>query len=142
MSLLLGILMRSGATIAPRVFLQQRTTTANNSNATATAQSRFDSAGTYRDRENFGTYTTRFTWLLTGSAVDYDVRATVTAGSLTTGSQAWQAGNSNPTWTKEDPVSNGGFLSVTFTLEIRDASTEAILATQTGMVLRARRVDI
>ena len=126
----------------PRVFLQQDTNTANNSGANAQADHRFHTDGGFDERDNLGSWGSVFTWMLTGAVADYDFRATVTAGSFTSGSQAWINGATGAIWTKTDTISGGGFDTVTYTLEIRDASSLIVLATQTGMQLRANRQDV
>jgi hypothetical protein len=144
MSLLLGILMKGRVAALPRVALSQHTVTANCNNCTATADMRFHTDGGLDNRVNIGAWNSYpGEWLLTGIPADYDVRATTTAGFFTSGADGvWVAGDFGAIWTKNDTVTGSGFESVTFTMDIRDASTLVILITQTGMVLRARNRDL
>lgn len=66
------------------------------------------------------------TWLLLGSASDYEVRATLLSGTLTSGTVgAWLSLGSSRSWSR---VSNA---TVTIVIEIRDAVTLSVLATGT-----------
>jgi len=74
----------------------------------------------------------------TGIGSDWDVRATVTSGSLTSGSVAWQQISSNRSWTKS-LTSFGGSSSVTLTFEFREnGGPGTVLSTTTGVVLTAQ----
>lgn len=62
----------------------------------------------------------------------YEVKATVTSGSLTTGTTgSWLALSSNRTWTVTDSTQDDGAEQATMTLEIRAVGTTAVLDTAT-----------
>lgn len=76
-----------------------------------------------------GTYTSRYKWLTgSGTGTDYDVRATVTSGSVSSGTTgSWLDLASDQTWTRTGTAGNA--TSVVLTVEIRDTATTNVLAT-------------
>jgi hypothetical protein len=74
------------------------------------------------------------TWLLLGAASDYEVRATVASGSVTSGTTgAWLSLASGWSWTRRSTA------SVILTIEIRDAATTRVLVTATITITAACR---
>ena len=71
-----------------------------------------------------------------GLGNDWDVRATVTSGALTSGSTAWQQLNANRAWTVTQPAAEGT-TTATLTFDFRLNGTTPILVTVTGVVLTA-----
>lgn len=71
------------------------------------------------------------TWLLAGSAADYDVRLTINSGTLTSGtSGSWLNLGTTRTWTLQRSGAIG-ISTTNTTVEIRSASTLTVLATAT-----------
>ena len=68
---------------------------------------------------------------------DYEIRATVTAGTNPTGSAvgSWLALSSTISWYCD--ITGAGFHSSTLTIEIRDAATSTVQSTKTGVLLSA-----
>lgn len=71
------------------------------------------------------------TWLLSGAAGDYDVRATLASGSSPTGSAlaTWHDCGTTRSWTLTQTTV--GLNTCTLTVEIRNGTTLAVLATAT-----------
>jgi hypothetical protein len=95
---------------------------------------RLNSAGTVHKAEgstlSFGASLS--TWLLGGAASDYEVRATVNSGSLSTGTAAtWQALSTTREWSRSRSVNTAGVDTVNLTIEIRLASSGTVIATCT-----------
>lgn len=78
---------------------------------------------------NTGTLTTYNTWLLSGVASGYEVRATVNSGSLSSGSGAgsWLALSATRSWT----VTSGAFRACSLLIEVRDKNSLAVLDSAT-----------
>lgn len=73
------------------------------------------------------------TWLGSGTASNFDIRVTATSGSFTSGSNGvWENLGSSRSWSKG---AASGIQTVTFTVEIRNASTLSVLGTSTGCTL-------
>jgi hypothetical protein len=71
-----------------------------------------------------------YDWLLSGAAADYEIRATIVSGSVTSGTTgAWLALSSTRTWTRTRTTL--GTSTVTMTLEIRRVSDGLVLDTAT-----------
>lgn len=69
-------------------------------------------------------------WLTAGTASDYEARVTITAGTLSSGTDGvWLGLGTTRTWTKTR--SAVGISTCTVTVEIRIAATGAVVATQT-----------
>lgn len=65
-------------------------------------------------------------WKLSGAATDYEVRATVTSGTLSSGTAgAWLSLGTSRTWSKTTSAT----ATVNLLVEIRDAVTLAVLDT-------------
>jgi len=73
--------------------------------------------------------TNRGAWINNASLVgQFECRATLTSGSLTSGTTgAWQSLSTSRSWTRG--AGTNQFQTCTFTLEIRNASTSAVVAT-------------
>lgn len=72
------------------------------------------------------------TWLLTGVASDYEARATVTAGTLTTGTTgSWLNLGTSRQWTKARTSNISGVDTASMTIEISLAGVGAAIATAT-----------
>lgn len=92
-----------------------------NSGASTTASYSIFSDGTIRDHNLL----VLETWLPTGTASNFEARVTVTGGSLSSGATgSWVGLGSNRTWS----LTIGAFTTQTcdFTVEIRDAATQAV----------------
>jgi hypothetical protein len=62
----------------------------------------------------------------------YEVKATLTSGSLTTGTTgSWLALSSNRSWSKTDTTAGNGGVAAAFTLQIRAAGTTTVLDSAT-----------
>lgn len=71
-----------------------------------------------------------YTWLNTGAAGDYEIRATLLSGSLTSGATGiWQSLSSSRTWSKRR--SGIGTSVVTLKMEVRAVATGLVVATAT-----------
>lgn len=99
--------------------------------ASSTASLTLNSAGTYSSSGNVAAPSG--TWLLSGSGANFESRATVTSGTLTSGTaNTWEALSSNRSWSKTDSSSVGASpLTVTFTLEIRRVSDSVVVTSST-----------
>ena len=80
-----------------------------------------------------GTYSTRGTWLLDGSASDYDCRLTVDLDLTPSGSATgtWLNLGTTRAWTLSDTAPIGAARTSTCTIEIRDATTLDVLDSAT-----------
>lgn len=107
---------------------------------TGTAVARFDifASGT-ADGDETGEPNT-YTWLLAGVGADYEVRATLTSGTMGGTFNTWLNLGTNQAWanSKSSPA---GTVSGTATLEIRRSGGGAILATA-DITLTATFTDI
>lgn len=84
------------------------------------------------------TYTTLETWLAFGSASNYECRATLDSGALTSGTTgSWLALSSSREWKVERGAA--GNSSATITVEIRNASTLVVIDSAT-ITLEAERL--
>lgn len=104
---------------------------ASNSGSAATAAYRLGSDGIVYQALNGGAYTSLATWCSPGAqAVNYECYATLSLGSLTSGTTgAWLALSSNQTWTRS---ANVGFdLSAELSIVIRRVGDTAIAASAT-----------
>jgi hypothetical protein len=80
-------------------------------------------------------------WLLSGSASSFEVRATVTSGTLTSGTTgSWLACSSDRTWSITNSAANNSTVSVVMTVEIRNAST-LVVADSATITLEATSLD-
>ena len=96
---------------------------------TVRAGYRLNTSGVAEIREGAG-YVTHETWLLFGSASDYECRATVTGGAVTSGTTGtWLSLSSSNEWLVE--LASVGTSSATLTVEIRNAATLGVIASAT-----------
>lgn len=103
-----------------------RTSTLN-----TTAGYALNASGAVEKTEGTST-TTLETWLLSGSAGDYQVRATLLSGDTPSGTfGTWQTLSSTRTWSLQDVVADATVLSAIFTVEIRLTSSGVVLDTAT-----------
>ena len=124
-----GGCMAAGAATSASITNQTATTEVTDP-ADATAGYKLQSSGQAQKTNLGGTYEDiTGEWETSGLPGSlYECRATVTAGSLTTGSTgSWDSLGSDNTWTKDQTVV--GNSTCTFTLEIRDAATGTVLDT-------------
>ena len=68
-------------------------------------------------------------WLLSGAAGDYQVRATVTSGSVSgSATGSWLALTSTRAWSVTDNFAGGPSATANITVEIRDTATNTVRA--------------
>jgi hypothetical protein len=92
-------------------------------------------AGISRNTNGQMDYTLIEAWLLSGLAANYQVRATVTAGSLTSGPTGWQACSVNNEWYI---VADTGITKQTVILvELRDAAAPNTVRDSASITLYA-----
>jgi hypothetical protein len=92
--------------------------------ADAYAGLRLNSSGIIEERK--ASYTAFETWLLSGAASDYEVRATLNTGSLTSGTTGtWLSCGTSREWLCSSTVI--GISQATLTIEIRRVSDSLIL---------------
>lgn len=113
-----------GATGGPRVSLQGLDST-DNANEPADASASYSlTSGGLEDVTPGGSGT----WLLSGSASDYDARATLVSGAVSSGTlNTWLNLGTTRSWTRTQTVA--GSSAVTLQIEIRLAATGTVLAT-------------
>ena len=105
---------------------------------TATAGYRLNSSGIAESQVN-ATYSTLETWLLSGSASDYEVRATLSSGTLSSGTTGtWENLGTSRSWTVDDSIVDATISGAVIVVEIRDATTLLLLDTAT-ITLQAER---
>lgn len=91
----------------------------------ATASYSLNSGGTVS-----GTGISGYSWLLIGSNSDYEARATLLSGTLTSGTTgSWQALSTTRTWTRNRTTIGQNTASIT--LEIRRVSDSVVLDSAT-----------
>lgn len=97
-------------------------------NGSATATYKIDNDGTARDHDE----ALLETWLQSGAASSYEVRATVLSGTSPTGSAlaTWLNCGSDRSWS-QNSTGGAGSVSGIITVEIRSASSLIVLATAT-----------
>lgn len=92
------------------------------------------------ERRNGTDYTTLETWLLSGAAGDYDVRATLTAGALSSGTTGtWLDMGTSREWYCQDSIVDGTPVTATLTIEIRDGTSLVVLDSAT-ITLSSERI--
>lgn len=92
----------------------------------------FSNLGVMQISQNGGGSVTQYTWQGGGAASDYDIMATVTSGSVTgspTGS--WLNLASSQSWAVTRTSNIAGTTSAVISVQIRNATTLAVLATGT-----------
>lgn len=98
-----------------------------NTGASHTGKYRINSSGVVEQAED-SSYTTLETWLIGGTAADFEVRATVTSGSLTSGSTGvWESLSTSREWTRL--AINNTAQTVVFTIEVRRVTDSVIVDT-------------
>ncbi len=97
----------------------------------ASVNYRINSDGDEYEQEGGGGYSSIATWLLDGSAGDYDCKLTVNSGTSPTGASvgSWLDCGTTRTWTLTQ--SSVGTSSNNCTIEIRDGTTLEVLASAT-----------
>lgn len=111
------------------IALTNETVEAELAAGTATAGYRINSGGTVDTLRN-GAATGEGTWLLGGSAGDFEVFINVTSGSLSSGTAgSWVNLGSTQTWTRAR--TGPGVATCIFTVTIRDVATQTTQATAT-----------
>lgn len=95
----------------------------------ATAGYQLTSGGAAQQLVN-GVASTLYNWLLSGSASDFDVFATLNSGTLTSGTTgSWLNMGTTRSWTVQRTVNAAGVNSANITLQLRPAGGGATLAT-------------
>ena len=106
----------------------------------ATAGYRLNSSGIAESLSNL-TYSTAETWLLSGAASNYEVRATLSLGTLSSGTTGtWQNLGTSSSWTVACSTFDASPSEAIISVEIRDATTLLVLDTAT-ITLSAERVS-
>lgn len=71
-------------------------------------------------------------WLLNGTPSNYEVRATLTGGTLSQGSTgSWLSCGTTTTWALINSRQNNSTIMAVMTIEIRDAATRTVRASAT-----------
>ena len=124
----------------PTVNITDQSIQVTNPSTRATAGYRLNSSGIAESLSNLA-YTTLETWLLSGAASDYEVRVTLSLGTLSSGTTGtWQNLGTSRSWTVVDTTFDGIISEADIVVEIRDATTLMILDTAT-ITLQAERVS-
>lgn len=87
---------------------------------------RVNASGAFESRIQ-GAYATLFTWILTGSASDYQVYCENSGGEGVGTFYTWLDATSSPTWYVVDLINDGEEVYEDFTIKIRDKVTLAEL---------------
>lgn len=125
MSIILQALMATLASTAedpaPTVTINNGTVSNFQVGASSTASITFNSNGTVSSVGNAGTYTTDWIDPTSAAPDDYEIRATISSGTMTSGTfGSWLALTSNRTWSKTQ--FNVGNSSAQVLFEIRKGS--------------------
>jgi hypothetical protein len=103
--------------------------------ATSTASFTLNNTGTYVSSGNVSSPSG--TWLGSGAASDYECRATVTSGTLTSGTAgSWLNLGTTRSWSRNDTTAGATPTTVNLTLEIRRASDGVVVASS-AVTIRA-----
>ena len=134
-----GLLIGSGGASSAVVNFTNKYVSVTHSGAAATAAYRVNTDGKAYQGIN-GTFTVLEQWVTpTSEGGNYEVYATVSSGTLSTGTvNAWVATSGNPTWTRTAAsagTANGVYLS----MQVRRVGSTAVLDTWT-VSLNAERV--
>lgn len=130
-------------TSGPQAFLQAEAAYATaDAPGTATAGMRFTSSGGVDSRIN-GTYTGEFTWLLSGAAADYQIRAVLSSGTTPAGPSmgAWSALSTTREW-YVDRSATPGVNSSVISVDIRRVSDSVVVAGPVNYTLDAEVLDV
>lgn len=76
-------------------------------------------------------YTSQYEWLQSGTNTDFEVYATLTSGSITGTTGSWLSLGTTRDWSAVDSVAEGDSVSAEIILQIRNASTLAVVAMAT-----------
>lgn len=99
--------------------------TAGASGVASTGAYRLNSNGQAQAGDN-GSYTNLETWLLAGTNADFECRATLNSGTLSSGSTGvWESLSSSREWTRS--VAANGFAQTNITVEIRRAADSVVV---------------
>ena len=124
----------------PTVSITDQYISASRPSGASTAGYRLNSSG-IAERQVNTTYTTLETWLLSGAASDYEVRATLSSGTLSSGTTGtWQNLGTSRSWTVVDSTFDAIISEAIIVVEIRNATTLLVLDTAT-ITLQAERVS-
>ena len=124
----------------PTVNITDQSIQVTNPSTRATAGYRLNSSGIAESLSNLA-YTTLETWLLSGAASDYEVRVTLSSGTLSSGTTGtWQNLGTSRSWTVVDTTFDGIISEADIVVEIRDATTLMILDSAT-INLQAERIS-
>lgn len=93
-----------------------------------TASYKIDADGYVYHSDN-GTYTQQYAWKQSGSASDFDAYATVLSGSVSGTTGSWVNLGTDREWSVVDASNDGIDETAEMTVQIRNASTLAVLAT-------------
>ncbi len=111
-----------------------------NPSTRATAGYRLNYSGIAESLDDV-TYATLETWLLSGAASDYEVRVTLSSGTLSSGTTGtWQNLGTSRSWTVVAGNYYPEFAEAEIVVEIRNATTLTILDTAT-INLQAERIS-
>lgn len=106
----------------------------------ATSGYQLNSSGAEQEITTFGTSTFN-TWLLSGSAANYDVFATLNSGTLTSGTTGtWLNLGTSRSWLVTRTSNTAGSANVSLTIQIRPAGGGAVL--DTANVTLTATVDV
>lgn len=132
----------ASATAAVTAATSDRTVSASAlSPADATALYEVNFNGQVREALNNAASTFVENWLLSGVNTDYDVRATIVSGALSSGPVGvWTSGATGSAWTVARTSNLAGTTSCTFTLELRRTSDLVVIDSST-IILNAT-VDV
>lgn len=76
-------------------------------------------------------YAPQYLWLQSGTNTGFEVYATLTGGSITGTTGAWLSLGTTRDWSAVDSVAEGDSVSAEIILQIRNASTLAVVASAT-----------
>jgi hypothetical protein len=85
--------------------------------------------------EQNGFFSLNGTWLISGTLANFEARCTVVSGVPIGPTATWVALTSTRDWTVIDNTDDGVATEATITLEIRNASSLAVLATGTWQLI-------
>lgn len=113
-------------------------TVSENGFAVQTTSYRISNDGFVYHGDN-GTYTSQYRWTADPVA-SYDARVTLTAGDSPSGSTvgAWLVLSTTRTWSIVDPIAGDGSVYSTLTVEIRNATSLAVVATAVVTIIAER----
>jgi hypothetical protein len=117
--------LASGNGSGARVNVVNRTYSGSTTSSSITCSTSFSSAGL-----NTGSGQSSYSWLLSGTASQYEIRMTTTSGTFSSGTTgSWLSLGTTRTWTRQR--TSVGISTVTATVEIRDATSLVVLDTAT-----------